>query len=103
MPAAASFSPEAQRRQLTDGVRLQVDAVAERAQRRHRLVNPAGHADLMQAQRLGQSRDAAAVMMIDLIFRPLLASRRQVADHLQAIDRGLSFNTSFRRPSSLPP
>jgi len=54
------FFRQAQRRQLADGVGLQIDAVTERAQGRHRLVDAAGHTDLVQAQRLGQSGDAAA-------------------------------------------
>ena len=51
---------EAERGQLADGIGLQIDAVAERAQRRHRVIDAAGDADLMQAQRLRQSGDAAA-------------------------------------------
>ena len=51
---------ETERGQLADGVGLQVDAVAERAQHRHRVIDAAGDADLMQAQRLRQPGNSAA-------------------------------------------
>ena len=86
-----------------DGVWLQIDAVAERAQRRHRIVDTARHADLVQAQRLGQSRDAAPDN--DDLHSSVRWQRSppSIADYFQAIDGGLSFNTAFSRPSSLPP
>ena len=51
---------ETERGQFADGVGLQVDAVAERAQHRHRVIDAAGDADLMQAQRLRQPGNPAA-------------------------------------------
>jgi len=94
---------QTQRRQLADGVGLQIDAVAQRAQRRHRLVDPTRHADLVQAQRLGQSGDAAPDD--DDLHSSVRWQRSppSIADYFQAIDGGLSFNTAFSRPSSLPP
>jgi hypothetical protein len=51
---------EAEREQLAHRVRLQVDAVAERRERGHRLVDTTGDADLVQAQRARQAGNAAA-------------------------------------------
>jgi hypothetical protein len=46
--------------QLAHGVRLHVDADAERAHLPHRLEDDAGHTDLVQRQRRGEAPDAAA-------------------------------------------
>ena len=46
--------------ELAHGIGLQVDAHAQRLQIRHRLVDHAGHADLVQREGQGQAADAAA-------------------------------------------
>jgi hypothetical protein len=51
---------QAERGQLAHRIRLQIDAVAERGERRHRIIDAASDADLVQAERQRQSGYAAA-------------------------------------------
>ncbi len=63
--------------EFAHGVGLQVDADAERPHLPHRLIDDAGHADLMQGQRRRQAADAASGDNHEIIrHRTGLAPRR---------------------------